>query len=1723
MNLKWQSNLQLFLSFLMVLSISNGLLGSQEVQAVEASNVSDISVSSQTYSVAPTPENLVVNPGFESGDTGWEFWDGASSVVSNNANSGTNSVVVSAGNTGFAQNITTGVAENETYYFEVYGKVESGQDGRIFVTCRDSNNQDLYTTSMKNFVIASTDYKLRSAIFTAPPGTVKIQIWTWTNHPTGNYYLDDFVLRKHSGPTPTDNPYPAPPVLPPAEHPRLFVRATDLDEIRSRLAHAEVKDAWEHMLDAAGQSFTGELPAPNSKEKNNMDNVIMKTIQAKALLYLLQADEPSGQQAVSMMTNYLNTVVFPHHDYRPIGEALTLGSIVYDWCYPLMTASQRSHFIQRFESIAEGMEIGYPAIEQGAVVGHGSEAQLMRDQLSVGIAVYDENPAIYNLVAGRFFAEYVEPRNYVYPSNAQSQGDSYGPYRYQWDVFASWIFKRMGAGDVFNSDQGMTPYEWIYARRPDGQLMRNGDTFQSQRPFGEYWSEPMPNMLPASYYHDPFLKNEFLRQNSYNKSAKDDLWVILLDDPQLGTMNEQTLPLTKYFPEPSGQMTARTSWRGGVQSSTVVATMKVGTTMFTNHQHMDAGQFQLYYKGGLAIDSGIYEGTMGGYFDSHDLNYNKRTIAHNTMLVYDPNETFPAGSNDGGQRFLYEEPATMQELLNPTNNYEVADVVKHQLGPDAVTPDYSYIKGNLTKAYTSKMEDFKRSFVFLNLKNDDHPAALVVFDKVTSADANFKKTWLLHSENEPHISGDTVTLERTEKGYNGKLVNRTLLPASNNAEITKIGGTDKEFFVNGVNYPQKPWSEDSTEAGAWRVEVSPKANAETDVFLNVMQVMDAVDGPQPLATESIVSNEMVGVKIEDRAVLFSKSGVDITNTASFELPVSNKDVRVLVTDLSTGYWTVTKAGETASAEYEVTPDEGTLYFATTGGTYTLQHSPTRTLSVPIAIVTLPVQAEKDAVVMQVNGVDFAFNSELALSDSQVIIPYERLAAELGLRTNLQGSTLTMSRRGTTVEMTISSNVITINGQSATLQTPVTLRNGVVYIPLEVASITNWAVVKWDEFSLKAKVFSILPVTEYKVVEIDSSTTADVALQATDGDLNTVWTDNVPGAYLVYDLGETRKFDHIDLAWLNGQDRYYQYELLTSPDGSNWTSRYAGESLGSNDTYEAMYFAPVSARFVKLIGNGYRSDLGGSGEVSLKEMRIATPYYKVEAVRSSRGKGEEAIDGTLGTMWTAEDKGSWIEFDLGASYTVAGLGSSWYVGEEHFFDVWVSDDQKQWTTVFQGSNSGTTRGMEDIFFTPIGARYVRVVGKGDWNSIWEAVLYKPGVSNNANLSGLNVDSGALNEDFASGTKSYTQNVANRVTSIKVTPKLEDTSARVKVNGIAVASGQASQPISLGVGLNTFEVVVTAEDSTMNTYTIKVTRMAGHTTEGEVSSGGLASKDTNLSTMNLVADGKTLGLSPAFSPDIVQYTGETDAEWIELQLAATDSKAVVKLKDETIGSVKRVPLLIGDNKLIVSVKAEDGSTKTYTLSIKRNAAKDPSIPTLACSITDIEHHWAKLDICKAAALGIVEGVVNNYDPDGQVTRTEFIVMLLKTLQLSTAKESALSSFTDSSSIPEWGRSAIQTAAAMGLIEGYSDGTFRPQEHINRLEMAVIISRAMKLEKGTTQQAIADYNQIPGWAKSYVEAVYEHGLLEGAAGNRFVPYGVTTRAESAVIMLRIWNKLH
>ena len=702
---------------------------------------------------------------------------------------------------------------------------------------------------------------------------------------------------------------------------------------------------------------------PGGPARSNHQVDVVSTIKAKALYSLLYERDGSaaqaqrGREAVQMLLDYLAAVQFaPGYNHpNEKGDIILASAMVYDWCFHLMNAQQRAYVVARFTQLAATMEIGFPPSRQGPVVGHGSDNQLLRDQLSAAIAFYDEAPLVYNIVAGRFFADYIAPRNYAYAAQAYHQGASYGTVRFLADMYAAWIFRRMGAAPVFDPVQQMTPYHWLYTRRPDGQWMRDGDVYHSSYTNSrEYWSEPLAFMLPATYYNNPTLKHEYLKQSLQPSTSfihpKDSIWPILLGNTAMGsTPSPAALPLTKYFPDPAGLMIARTGWTDGihVESGNVVATMKLGGDWFGNHEHYDAGHFQIYYKGGLAIDSGIYSGRDVAdpsmpleYGSAHDMNYHKRSIAHNTMLVHDPDENFDGYANDGGQRFPGDEPSSVAELAN---GYKVATVLRQQqVGGAAGAPDFSYIKGDLTAAYSSKVRQFQRSFVFLNLKNTDHPAALIVFDKVSASDAGFKKTWLLHSQFEPQISGDTVLIQRTDWDYNstlqynGKLINRTLLPA--NALLAKVGGSGNEFSVGGTNYPIQPEADYSTEeAGAWRLEVSPPSGNETDVFLNVMQVMDASSTLPALPTTAIDSALLAGVKIQDRVVLFSKSGLPLGGTVTVELPAHSASMQVLVADLQAGSWTVSKRGTDGPIEDEVSDGGGTLYFvANGGGVYDLQ-------------------------------------------------------------------------------------------------------------------------------------------------------------------------------------------------------------------------------------------------------------------------------------------------------------------------------------------------------------------------------------------------------------------------------------------------------------------------------------------------------------------------------------------------------------------------------------------------------------------------------------------------------------------------------------------------------------------------------------------------------------------------------------------------------------------
>ena len=716
--------------------------------------------------------------------------------------------------------------------------------------------------------------------------------------------------------------------VPPDEHPRLYLRSSHAAEIGKRLKNPVLQPVVENLRSQAALS-------------------LQLKIEWDALQYLVSKDKKLGRTIIDSALNLLKRTELPEigDAARVTGRMMTTGAIVYDWLYPLLTPSEKEAFITEFIRLAKTLECGYPPTQQGSVTGHSSESFIMRDMLSAGIAIYDEYPEMYELAAARFFDGHLPVRSWLYNGRAYHQGDSYGPLRYSWDTYPLHIFDRMGAGNVYNPEQQYNPYWYMYSTRPDGQRMRAGDTFLHSghgAPPGKPWDQYVGTLLTASYYKDGVLLDHYLRQGISDGKAhgrtnqREYIFQFLWWNVDLERKPISTLPLSFYSGSPFGWMIARTGW----DEKAAIAEMKINVYNFSNHQHLDAGAFQIYYYTPLATESGLYGGTDGSYGSPHCKNYFWRTIAHNSLLIYDPQEKFSPKDdfgNDGGQRLPNNrwEPLNLKAILDPEKGYKTGEILARGFGPSLQSPDYTYLKGDITRAYSSKVKEVKRSFIFLNLKDQTVPAALIVFDKVVSSSPSFKKYWLLHSIEEPVIKGNEVTITNTKDGKTGKLINIILLPGINDQELTPVGGPGREYWVFGKNYPNESRDksgESTYERAAWRVELSPKVPAAENYFLNVMQVMD--EKGKKLDVRKIDGDMVTGARISDRIVFASKNFETINTSINFSI-LEEGNFKILITDLSSGKWQVVKDNNMVIPEATVKEEDGLMYFEGTKGIYTL--------------------------------------------------------------------------------------------------------------------------------------------------------------------------------------------------------------------------------------------------------------------------------------------------------------------------------------------------------------------------------------------------------------------------------------------------------------------------------------------------------------------------------------------------------------------------------------------------------------------------------------------------------------------------------------------------------------------------------------------------------------------------------------------------------------------
>ena len=205
------------------------------------------------------------------------------------------------------------------------------------------------------------------------------------------------------------------------------------------------------------------------------------------------------------------------------------------------------------------------------------------------------------------------------------------------------------------------------------------------------------------------------------------------------------------------------------------------------------------------------------------------------------------------------------------------------------------------------------------------------------------------------------------------------------------------------------------------------------------------------------------------------------------------------------------------------------------------------------------------------------------------------------------------------------------------------------------------------------------------------------------------------------------------------------------------------------------------------------------------------------------------------------------------------------------------------------------------------------------------------STDASLSALTlsgVDFGA----FASGTTSYTAQVAYSVSQTTVTPTVNDSGASsvIKLGGVTDADGT----VSLAVGSNVITIEVTAEDdSTARTYTVTVTRAA-------------ASTDATLSglTLSSVDFGAFAARTTSYSAQVANSVSQTTVTPTVNDSGATH---VIKLGGVTDAD-GTVSLAVGSNVITVEVTAEgESTTRTYTVTVTR--AEPPSTDASLSALT------------------------------------------------------------------------------------------------------------------------------------------------------------------------------
>ncbi|MBN2170046.1 MAG: heparinase II/III family protein [Candidatus Krumholzibacteriota bacterium] len=754
-------------------------------------------------------------------------------------------------------------------------------------------------------------------------------------------------------------------------HPRIWLDAERLQRIRTHHWQAGSYE-WDKLMDCAART--------------DMDGA-----KAQALVYIVTGNESWAQTCIDnclqeMAANPVMTVTG-----NTVGRKFNYWATIFDWLYhsPNFTPALKQSFIDYVSQVpadGAGRWDQYPDLAYFNIV-----SKVIWGPPLWGYATFEENPLAQDYIDNGYYHRWCYVRNalgYGAPNIAVilggclPQGMDYGSgtiIHYMRYVDA--VLTATGE-DLFLEAPALRHYLEYFAksyihtedffRHPEhGHNAHKGDGYlpsasaaalvamnrwrdTEEAHWAQWWFQSV-----GDGYRWPSV--------DYRNFAVDD---VIFSDPTIPAETPAGEPLT-YHATGNGMLICRSNWTAGTTEPTTYTTFRAGNWIYFNQNEWDQGNFCLYSHGeDLLVDSGIYSGEGGwGWWD---VNYLNQTVAHNSILVKDPQQALGWNSlhfeesgyqNSGGQnnpwRETYPDAVVDGVPKDPSVPcyqggyvHDASDILRI-----ADNERYTYAFADLTNAYANerweteyepaklaavnyrpKVRNVTRHWLYLRAPAGGDQEYIITFDRVESTDATFQKKNVLHFIGEPvfpggdledtEVAGHIETWDASRFQMNlGEAVlhGSIVLPAG--ASVRKVGGVGYEYWVGNENFDY--FTETHNDLGGnWRIEIMPPTAREADLFLNVLHP-DWAGSPAPTVTR-IPSGNFEGASFDGWVTMFAKSEA-WQNQVGYAVAMGGTQ-RHLIFDMEPGYqYRVYRDGDASPIAQVLAGPDGLVEFASPGG------------------------------------------------------------------------------------------------------------------------------------------------------------------------------------------------------------------------------------------------------------------------------------------------------------------------------------------------------------------------------------------------------------------------------------------------------------------------------------------------------------------------------------------------------------------------------------------------------------------------------------------------------------------------------------------------------------------------------------------------------------------------------------------------------------------------